>query len=358
MRRAHLIGCSWLVTSTMTFADASLAQAPHEPLPSFVVMPDDQLAAYDVDNHLFVALFGDSASMATMADAKMGNPNAHFYADYVESITKTVLYEATIGKLNPHPTEDQQHELLQTNFGNMARIPLSPYLGVQSYSLPVLIKQLTGFQPKVYNGAQMGGQYYFGHLYLDKFAKFYERNPFHKKPDLVIVNFNAMDFMENRSPERYQQSVRAFYSRLTAMAPYATLVITGMPDPMPLLMAPDRVAVPHGPNGPVKCSDLYKIVKFGNSTGVYPGAPESQLEAARHRLAALRGILENETQLLNHDESVYPHFKGQAHYVAPAVGEDASAIDHVAADCIHPDQTVHAAIGRRMWGVIEPLIQQ
>ena len=130
MRCAHMIGFSWLVTSTMAFADASPAQAPHEPLPSFVVTPEDQLAAYDVDNHLFIALFGDSASMATMADAKMGNPNAHFYADYVESITKTVLYEATIGKLNPHPTEDQQHELLQTNFGNMARIPLSPYLGV------------------------------------------------------------------------------------------------------------------------------------------------------------------------------------------------------------------------------------
>ena len=357
MRFAPIIGLSWLVTSTLAFADAAVVPSgSHEPLPSFVVTADTQIAEDLVDNPLFIALFGDSVSLATMADAKMGNPNAQFYVDLAESIAKAAYFDATIGKLNPHPTEDQVHEILQASMGNMARISLSPYLGVQSYSLPVLIKDLTGFQPKVYNGAQMAGQYHFGHIYLDKFARFFERNPFHKKPDLIIVNFNAMDFLVNRSPDDFQRSVRAFYQRLTSIAPYATLVITGLPNPIPMLTAPDRISVPVSPYGPLKCSDLNKIVKFGNAIGVYPGAPEANVEAARQRLTELRGILDNEIRLLQHDQQVYPLFKGQVHFTATILDDGNSAVDHIAADCIHPDQSIQAAIGRSMWGVIEPLI--
>lgn len=334
---------------------------PEVPLPAFVVSPDDVVpqsrsnVADDVNQPLFIALFGDSVSMATMADAKMGNPGPRFYADFLSSIAMAKLYEATVGRFKPTPDELEQHEQLTKFFGNMARIRLSPYLGTQDYSLPVLIKELTGFTPKVYNGAQMAGSYHFGELYLDKFEKFFKRNPFHKKPELIIVNFNGMDFMDNRTPAEYEASLRAFYTRLTKLAPSSTLVITGIGDPIPLLTYPDRVSVPHSPVGQITCSKLYETVRFGNKTGVYPGAPETAIAAARERLFALRQVLVDEIERVNHDQDIYPHFKGEAVYV-PAAEDDGTMAEHIAADCIHPDTFLQEATGWRMWDVIKPLL--
>lgn len=346
-----------LLVGATLFASHSVAQteAQGDSKPSFVVSPDEALVAESANEPLFLALFGDSVSLATMADAKLGSPGPRFYADFIGSIALTRLYGATIGRVKPNPTEVEQHDLLTQLFGNMARLRLSPYLGTQPYALPVLIQEATGFQPKVYNGAQMAGAYHFGEHYLDKFERFFQRNPFHKKPEIIIVNFNGMDFMENRTPEEYGASVRAFYARLTKLAPYAKLVITDLSDPIPLLTYPDRVAVPQSPIGPITCSKLYEIVRFGNKTGVYPGAPEAQIEAARVRLNQLRDVLASEVGLLNDDRSVYPSFKGEA-ILVPAVEDDGTGAEHIAADCIHPDTVVQEAIGWRMWDVIRPLL--
>lgn len=350
---SRVIAATMLLSASTALHAADTSAA--ETVPSFIVSPEDTVAADNQSGPLFLALFGDSVSMATMADAKLGNPGPRFYADFLGSIAAATVYGATIGKLNPNPTEEQQHQLLTKLFGNMARIRLSPYLGTQSYSLPVLIKQTTGFEPKVYNGAQMAGSYHFGHLYLEKFEAFFKRNPFHKKPELIIVNFNGMDFMDNRTPESYAESVRGFYQRLTALSPYSKIVVTGLGDPIALLTHPDRVAVPHSPNGPITCTQLYKIVRFANDTGVFPGAPQENIDAARRRIAALRDVLANEIRLMNHDQTVYPNFKGQAVYVAPGE-DDGSAAEHIAADCIHPDVTIQEAIGHHMWDVVAPLL--
>lgn len=348
----------WLASGT------ALAQAnvPEPALPAHVVLPEDIIVddtqterAADAVQPMFIALFGDSVSMATMADAKMGNPGPRFFADFLSSIATAKLYEATLGRFKPTPDEVERHEQLTKFFGNMARIPLSPYLGNQDYSLPVLIKEVTGLEPKVYNGAQMAGSYHFGDVYLDKFEKFFQRNPFHKKPELIVVNFNGMDFMDNRKPEEYAASLRDFYTRLTKLSPFSTLVVTGIGDPIPLLTYPDRVSVPHSPFGPITCSKLYETVRFGNSTGVYPGAPDSAIAAARERLYALRQVLVDEIERVNNDQEVYPHFKGEA-VLVPAAEDDGTMAEHIAADCIHPDTVLVEATGWRMWDVIKPLL--
>ena len=357
----------------LNFSSSSLAAdtpVNGSPLPDFVITADAALtpdeamnleswsgdrtrsiAETAADGPLFLALFGDSVSLATMADAKFGTPGPRFFADFFRSISSALLYESTIGRLKPTPTEESQHLLLGKLFGNMARPNLSPYLGTQEYSLATLLKSTTGFVPKVYNGAQMAGSYYFSHLYLEKFAQFFTKNPFHKKPDLIIINFNAMDFIDGRSIEVYAASVRSFYQRLTHLAPNSSLIITAMADPVPLLTAPDRVAVQHGPTGPIKCSDLYKMVRFGNTTGLYPGAPEAIINAAHQRLAAYRNILETEVRLMNFDRTLYAHYHGTVTYV-PAVEDSGESINHLAADCIHPDVSIQRAIGLRMWDVV------
>lgn len=334
--------------------------APVDPVPSHVVMPEDVVTTPSVvvpqdQDPLFIALFGDSVSLGTMADATLGNPGPRYYADFIGSLTAGTVYDYIAKQINRQPTEDEQHELIQKLFGNMARKYLSPYLGSQDYSLPVLIEEKTGLTPKVYNGAQMAGSYNFSHIYLDKFARFYKRNPFHKKPELVVVNFNGMDFMESRSPEVYQAKVKNFYRRLTAMVPQAKIVVSGIKDPVALLTHPDRVAIPYSPIGPVTCSTVYKVVRFANSTGLFPGASQEAIDAARARLEVLRGILETEVQLINEDRQQYPSFKGEAIYVDPSI-DDGITADMIAADCIHPNKEAQKIIGDKMWEVIEPLL--
>lgn len=346
---AHFNGASFA-----DFVITADSVVPHEEAMNSESLSGDQvrsIADTAADGPLFLALFGDSVSLATMADAKFGTPGPRFFADFFRSISSALLYDSTIGRLKPTPTEESQHMLLGQLFGNMARPHLSPYLGTQPYSLPVLLKSTTGFTPKVYNGAQMAGSYYFSHLYLDKFAQFFAKNPFHKKPDLIIVNFNAMDFIDSRSVAVYAASVRSFYQRLTRLAPNTSLIITAMADPVPLLTAPDRIAVEHGPKGPIRCSDLYKMVRFGNNTGLYPGAPDSNINAAHQRLAAYRNVLETEVRLMNHDSTLYPHYHGTVTYVA-STEDGGDSVNHLAADCIHPDKSIQKAIGLRMWDVV------
>jgi hypothetical protein len=195
-----------------------------------------------------------------------------------------------------------------------------------------------------------------GKIYLDKFEKFFDRHPFHKKPELIIVNFNGMDFIENRGPEVYAAKIRAFYTRLTALAPDSKIVVTGIADPVELLTYPDRVTIPQSPVGPIKCSDLYKFLRFGNGLGLYHGAPQSQIDAARVILAKLRGLLQQEVTLMNTDRSIYPDFKGLAVYVNPEDGDRGPSPEMIAADCIHPNKEAQSLIGHKMWKVIEPLL--
>jgi len=349
------------VTLLVGLSHPSYAASVEEMEPIPLMIEEESGASYDSGEDgsaagpLFLALFGDSVSIATMADAKFGNPGPRFYADFMRSAGTAGLYEAILGKVRPHPSEAEQHMLLQRHFGNMARIPLSPYLGTQSYSLPVLIKDATGFAPKIYNGAQMAGAYYFGQLYLDRFAQFFARNPMHKKPEIIIVNFNGMDFLADRSTETYAASVRNFYERLTALAPLSSIVVTEIADPIPLLTHPDRVAVPRSPQGPLKCSDLYKIVRLDNSSGLSPESPPAQIELARRRLEQMRGILVNESERMNHHEGAYAAFQGRVIYV-PATGSPSDAAEHIAADCIHPDAYLQTLIGIGMWQVVRPLL--
>lgn len=340
---------------------------PVDPTPAFVLSPDDLVAApspedaagaattASVESPLFIALFGDSVSLGTMADAQFGNPGPRFYFDFIGSGALASAYQTIVAPHKPDLSDEQQHVLISQLFGNMARKRLSPFLGTQTYSLPVLIRETTGLTPKVYNGAQLAGSYYFGKIYLDKFEAFFARNPRHQKPDLVIVNFNGMDLIENRGPEVYAARIRAFYSRLTALAPHSKIVVTGIGDPVPLLTYPDRVAVQRSPIGPIKCSDLYKFLRFGNGLGLYPGAPQANIDAARATLATLRGLLANEVDLMNHDRSIYPDFQGQVVYVDPASADDLSP-EMIAADCIHPNQEAQRQIGQSMWNVIQPLL--
>jgi hypothetical protein len=362
--KGTLLGILW---SWAAVQDGLAFAAPNDisPLvsPAFVISPETILTPPSSDEFLepssseplFIALFGDSVSMATMADAKFGNPGPRFYANFIGSGALAALYQNVVAPHRPELTPEGQHELINNLFGNMTRKHLSPYLGTQDYSLPILTRDLTGAMPKVYNGAQLAGSYYFGKIYLDKFEKFFQRHPFHKKPDLVLVNFNGMDFIENRGAQVYGEKIRQFYSRLTALAPYSTLVVTGIGDPVDLLTHPDRVAVAQSPIGPIKCSDLYKFLRFGNGLGLYPGAPQATIEKARSLLAVLRGQLKNEVELINHDRDLYPHFKGKAVYVDPENGDGMSS-DRIAADCIHPDAEAQRHIGESMWQVIQPLL--
>ncbi len=343
-----------------TSVQAAEVAAPVDPTPAHLVSPeatvrDPQMEAASPDSPLFVAVFGDSVTLGTMADAQFGNPGPRFYADFIGSLSVGTLNDFILKQMNRQLSEDEMHNTIMRLFGNMARKNLSPFLGTQDYSLPVLINETTGNTPKIYNGAQMAGAYYFGHLYLDKFTKFYQRNPFHKRPELVIVNFNGMDFMDNRSPEVYSTKVKEFYQRLTKMVPYATIVVTGIKDSIPLLTYPDRVAVPNSPVGPITCSALYKFVRFSNATGLYPEAPQAAIDLAYGRLAVLRGILEKEVGLINTDRIAYPHFKGRMVYVDPTT-DDGITPEMIAADCIHPNQEGQKIIGESMWNVIEPLL--
>jgi hypothetical protein len=355
MRRLMIpILASQLAATMLLLPVSASAVENHEP--TIAVAPTDTVSEAVTEGRKFVAVFGDSVSMATMADAKLGSPGPRFYADFLASIAAASAYDATLGKIKRERTEDEQHRLLTAFFGNMARLQLSPYFGNQDYSLPVLIKESHGKKPLVYNGARMAGAYHFGHLYLATFKQFLERHPFLKLPDLIVVNFNGMDFMEGWSLESYANNVKNFYADLTRLAPKANIVLTGLADPVPLLTAPDQVTIPNSPAGPITCSQLYKIVRFGNKTGLFPGAPEENLAAARKKIQEMNEILANATTSLNEDRVTFPEFEGQAVFVPPMSGDGESGASHIAADCIHPDQYVQAAIGRYMWPFIEPLL--
>lgn len=128
-------------TLMLGFLVSSTVWASTENANPIMVNPHDTIAASAVGDRIFLAVFGDSVSMATMADAELGHPGPRFYADFLASIAAATAYDATLGKLKNERTEDEQHRLLTAFFGNMARLHLSPLLGNQDYSLPVLIAE-------------------------------------------------------------------------------------------------------------------------------------------------------------------------------------------------------------------------
>jgi hypothetical protein len=334
-----------LTAIALISATSSFGTAESEMVPTFIPSTEDAMS---------IAVFGDSVTMATMADAKFGSPGPRYYWDFFRSVSGGLIYDATLGRLKPTPSDEEKHLRLGKQFGNMARIGLSPYLGSKPYSIPVLIKNRTGNSPAIYNGAQMAGSYHFSHLYLDKFEAFLKSG---KAPDLVFVNFNGMDYMDNRGPTAYQAVVRAFYQRLAALAPNAKIIVTEIGNPIPLLTAEDRVAIANGPTGPIMCSDIYRTVKFGNDTGLYHGAPDTVIQQAEERLGAYRRVLADELTALNQDRDLYPQFTGKA-YLLKASEDAQTFVDHLSADCIHPDTYVQKLIGLRLWELVQTVLDE
>ena len=54
---------------------------------------------------------------------------------------------------------------------------------------------------------------------------------------------------------------------------------------------------------------------------------------------------------MNFDPTLYSHYHGTVTYV-PAVEDGGESVNHLAADCIHPDVSIQRAIGLRMWDVV------
>lgn len=303
-----------------------------------------------LDRPLYMAVFGDSVTRGTMADAQMGAPNARFYADMLRG-KAVVGFQMSVNALfgKPNPTEGDIASI-ERNFSHMSRLPLSAFVGDREYSLPKHIEQATSYRPRVYNGAILAAGFHTADIALTRFER-HQRSGFgHAEPDLIVVNFNGIDFINNVSIETFTKDVSHFLTRIKKLAPHALVFITEFANPIPTLTAPDRQAAPRTiltPNG-LTCHTLYRQLQFAAKTGISSTSTPEEIALATERLTAMRDIVAAAIDRTNRESpsGEIVLIKGMSD------DEGADASSHLAADCIHPDVSGQKIIGDQLWKAV------
>ena len=233
----------------------------------------------------------------------------------------------------------------------MARYQYSWVMGGEEYSIKTKLQEKTGRSVEVYDGTIMGAGY-FGHRFmLEDLNRWLSLRVFHKTPDIVILSLGGMDVAHNFPVEEFQENVRQFISGVTRLAPYAQVIITGIPNIIPVMTHKDRVAVPADSIlGEITCQEMYKNMGFGQDLGLNDKSTDEQKEIAYSRIIEMRDVLEEEIALVK-DQVLYPWFQGQVTYVDLDDPND-ETVNWLAADCVHPDVRGQRLIGSEVWDAI------
>ena len=297
---------------------------------------------------LKIALFGDSATRAVLADTRLGQTsNGQDIGNFV--------FITLNGFSNPVSPEGEgvlNFNLMTANTP-LARDHLAYTQGRTPYSLKSRFES-EGYDVDLLNVAQLGGSFRIGDAQLALYdAEVARRGGF--VPDLVIIDLGRIDFSMFTDPAVFRRQVAWFLEQLTARTQGAGLLFTRIVDIPRYLDRPDRVSL-HIPNiRDFTCSGVFGGRDgggFAAKVGLVPGRDNS----ARRPVVEKR--YQEFNQVLEDAVSQLTRAGHRASLVAPLPEPTSDLeIDAIQAiDCIHVNESGQQQMADRLFPAAKALI--
>ncbi|NRA46893.1 MAG: hypothetical protein HRU09_18240 [Oligoflexales bacterium] len=182
---------------------------------------------------------------------------------------------------------------------------------------------------------------------MDKIDRFYQKNPYHIKPQAVFVSYNGMDFMFGETLVDFQNSVKKLLNDIDKRFPDTHIVVTELVDMVSILTNQDQLAIPSGVLLEAHyCSDVYNRIGFGKRHDLSPGKTGAHVEMHRRKIKKMNKTLVNEIA----DYQLAALANGEIKKI-----DLVSTVDHsdwapyLAADCLHPNKNGQKLISDEIW---------
>ena len=144
---------------------------------------------------LKVAVFGDSITAATFANERFGYPSPRFYSD-TQNVVKQIIYYALLGT-EITPKKASTIEAFNRITGYYRRTHYSFLLGRADYTLRAKVRRKLGVDVDIVDLTLVGTGYEHSDIALRNLKNNVKQTKV--APDLIVVNYTAMDFLYNKS---------------------------------------------------------------------------------------------------------------------------------------------------------------
>ena len=215
--------------------------------------------------NFFMLVLGDSITKGVWADTALGegSPEIYWEMPLIELHMK-VLQLLSGKRVNDLSNTQKYATLIDRNFDYISRRNLSALIGDQPYSIPSLLRQAQSKKVEVFDASILAGCYQISKPIFAKIEKFYDEHKNHQDPDLIFLNFSAMDFVFNSTVSDFEDNVRLTFAMVAKRFPNTTIVVTPLLDVVSMMTASyNMVTLPakFGMNA-LRCADSYKKIGF------------------------------------------------------------------------------------------------
>ena len=306
----------------------------------------------------FMLVLGDSITKGVWADTTLGEGNPKFYWEMPLIEVHMKMLQLLSGKrVNDLSNTMKYATLIDRNFDYISRRNLSALIGDQPYSIPSLIKKAQSREIEVFDASILAGCYKISNLIFAKIEKFFLEHKNHHDPDLVFLNFSAMDFVFNSTIDDFEDNVRQTFARVAKRFPNTTIVVTPLLDVVSMMTASyDMVTLPakFGVNA-IRCADSYRKIGFDVAVGVTATISEQEIFDKTAKLAAMQRVLDSEISALQDQTgpAAYEQFSGRVIRVDPLPVPGGRWSPYLAVDCIHPNTAGQRLIGQNIWRALQ-----
>ena len=310
------------------------------------------------DKPFFMLVLGDSVTKGVWADTVLGTSNPNAYRQLARTQVQAGLFELLTGHRVNDMSNSQSYALIIDHyFDFISRPELSALIGHQTYSIPTLVQQLTQRRVEVFSATMLAGCFQNSELLFDKIEDFYRVHKDHADPNLVFVNFNAMDFVFKPTLEDFGSNVKRTFEKLAKRFPNTTIVVSPLVDIVTMMTTSyDMVAIPaHFGMSALRCADTYQKVGFDTAVGVSATTPAEDILKKNATLLAMQQLLDDEIGAIREHvtSAAYEQFFGQVIRVDPISPLGGRWSKYLAMDCIHPNIQGQILIGQNIWRALE-----
>lgn len=295
-----------------------------------------------------ILVLGDSRTEAIFSDIELGLVKTR--ADELKERALAMALGGLMTVSLPLPKDGE----LATSRPHMKRVEalfarksVSGLLGRESYSVGPQIAGRLGRTVRIAEFAEPGLSFSVARAeLLQEIFSFSERH--NLKPQLILIQLGAVDFLLNRPSETFQSDVQETLSGLALGFPEASIYAEELPPIVRLFMEGDKPAN-FDRSGQVKstCQDAYESFGYGVALGLVDGirSPQSTIDFQNNRLSvfnqALADFLENSQSPVT----------SRGRFVRIPRVENVHAF--LAFDCLHPNRLGQAQTGTAFLNAIE-----
>ena len=247
-----------------------------------------------------------------MADEYPNKPSKRFYQNLIQ-----VGVSIGIGKLTKNEVSFRIRERLEESnkaYQPITRKKYSFLLGDRDYSLKANVRRSLGIDVDIVDLTLIGGGYEFSDVAVNKLVRNVKETKI--APDVILVNFTAMDFLYGHTAEAFESYLITFYQSIISLYPNSNIVVGQLIDPIDFMIREDRVVADRHPNPfmadkKYRCSDSFELNEFGKDLKLYAGYLGPRVDENRIRLQEYREALARTLDSIKTREGIFKNFTGE-----------------------------------------------